>query len=100
VKDRFRRECGTGVGIENSELTISPDGKNGYLLIPFFDANLERAEVQIYDRNPATGSLVQKQGKAGCIAEGRRKGCAQGRGLRSGDGIAISPDGRNVYAST
>jgi DNA-binding beta-propeller fold protein YncE len=100
VKDRFGRECGTGVGIENSELAISPDGNNAYLLIPFFDSEGERAEIQIYDRNPATGSLVQKQGTAGCIAEGKRKGCAQARGLRFGDAIEISPDGRNVYALT
>lgn len=100
LQDRFGRECGTGVAIENSELAISPDGENGYLLIPFFDANLQRAEVQTYDRNPSTGSLVQKQGTAGCIAQGRKTACMSGRGLRAGEGIVISPDGRNVYAAT
>jgi DNA-binding beta-propeller fold protein YncE len=44
--------------------------------------------------------MVQKQGTAGCTAQGRRKGCVQGRALRSGYDIAISPDGRNIYAST
>jgi hypothetical protein len=100
VKDRFGRECGTGVGVESSELAISPDGKNGYLLTPFVDANLQRAEVQTYDRNQSTGSLVQRLGTAGCIARGKRKGCAQGRALHYGYAIAISPDGRNVYATT
>jgi Uncharacterized conserved protein len=98
IKDRFGRECGIGVSIENSELAISSDGKNGYLTIPFADTKGERGEVWSFDRNPATGSLVQKRGTAGCIAQGRMKGCARGRALRVPFGIAISPDGRNVYA--
>lgn len=100
VKDRGGHLCRPGVGVENSELAISPDGKNGYLIIPFFDAEGERAALWVYDRNPATGSLVQKQGTAGCIARGREKGCARGRALHTGFEIAISPDGRNVYATT
>jgi hypothetical protein len=100
VEYRYGHECGAGVGVENSQLAISPDGKNAYLLIPVFDASLERAEVLTFDRNPATGSLVQKRGTAGCVARGRRKGCARGRALGSGYEIATSPDGRNVYVST
>jgi hypothetical protein len=100
VKDRGGRLCRPGVGVENSELAISPDGNNGYLIIPFFDAEGKRAALWVYDRNPVTGSLVQKQGTAGCIARGRKKGCARGRALQTGFEIAISPDGRNVYATT
>jgi DNA-binding beta-propeller fold protein YncE len=89
------------VGIGNGELAISPDGKNGYLINSFYDdTEREGGDVWIYDRNPATGSLVQKQGTAGCIAQGRLKGCVRGRALRSGHSVAISPDGRNLYAST
>jgi hypothetical protein len=101
VKDQLGpRECGIGITIENSELAISPDGKNGYLLIPLLDVEGERGAVRVYDRDPSSGSLVQKQGTPGCIAQGRMKGCVPGRALRFGFEIAISPDGRNVYAST
>jgi DNA-binding beta-propeller fold protein YncE len=100
VKDYFGRECEIGISTENNGLAISPDGKNGYFLIPFFDPEGDRGAVWVFDRNPSTGSMAQKEGTAGCVAEGKRKGCAQARGLRFGDGIAISPDGRNVYAST
>lgn len=100
VTGQSGRDCGIGVAIENDELAISPDGKNGYLIIRFFGPDLERGGVYTYDRNPTTGSLVQKQGTAGCIAQGRRKGCVGGRALRDGSDIVASPDGRNVYAAT
>lgn len=100
VKYRIGRECGIGVAIENSERTISPDGKSAYRIIRFVDPEGEHGGILSFDRNPTTGSLVQKQGTAGCIDPDRRKGCAPARGLRFGSDIVISPDGRNVYAST
>src|ERR1700712_5213394 len=99
VKDRANSDCSTGAGIENSEFAISPDGRTGYRLLPFFDYGGERAAIWIYDRNPATGSLRQRPGTAGCIVRGSRTGCASARALSYGYEIAISPDGRNVYAS-
>ena len=99
IKDRFGHSCGGGLSIENDEFVISPDGQNAYRAIPYFGAN-ERSVFWIYDRDPATGSLVEKQGTAGCISEGRRKGCVRGRAVSFGYNIVVSPDGRNLYAST
>ena len=99
IKTRFGRECETGITVENSELAISPDGKNGYLTTVFYDNSGEDG-IWSFDRNPATGLLVQKRGTAGCVAQARLKGCARGRGLYSPSQIAVSPDGLNVYAST
>ena len=99
IKDRFGHSCGGALSIENDEFVISPDRQNAYRAIPYFGAN-ERSVIWIYDRNPATGSLVQKQGTAGCITEGRRKDCVGGRALSFGHNLVVSPDGRNVYAST
>jgi hypothetical protein len=99
IEDRFGHSCGGALSVENDEFVISPDGLSAYRAIPYFGAN-ERSVFWIYDRDPATGSLVQKQGTAGCISDGRRKGCVRGRALSFGYNIVVSPDGRNVYAST
>lgn len=95
---RFVRDCGVGITTENRELAISPDGKNAYFTTEFYDNSGEEG-IWIFDRNPATGSLVQKQGVLGCVAQARLKGCAQGSGLYDPLEIVVSPDGRNVYAS-
>lgn len=50
-------------------------------------------------RDRQRGDLAQPAGAAGCIVQGGGEGCAAGRGLRSVAGIAMSPDGRNVYAA-
>lgn len=45
--------------------------------------------------------LVQLAGRAGCVSDTGGKGrCANGRGLSDAGSIAVSPDGRNVYAAS
>jgi DNA-binding beta-propeller fold protein YncE len=46
----------------------------------------------------ADGALTQPGGERGCISEAAREGCTAGRALDAVAGIAVSPDGRNVYA--
>lgn len=99
VEDRFGRSCGGALSIENNDFAISPDGRTAYRAVPYLDAN-ELSALWVYDRNPVTGSLAQKRGTAGCISEGRRKGCVRGRALSFGYDLVVSPDGRNVYAAT
>jgi DNA-binding beta-propeller fold protein YncE len=43
--------------------------------------------------------LTQKQGTAGCLVWLRAVGCSFGRALRAPEGLAISPDGANVYVA-
>ena len=43
--------------------------------------------------------LAQKQGTAGCLIWLRAAGCSFGRALRAPEGLAISPDGDNVYVA-
>ena len=61
-------------------------------------------------RDPATGEIAQAAGPAGCISGFRGNGCARARGssaraagrsapLPGLAGVAVSPDGRNVYAA-
>ena len=54
--------------------------------------------IAILRRNRATGVLSQTPGSAGCISQGGGGGrCIAGRALDEVWGVAVSPDGRNVY---
>src|SRR5436190_23765687 len=47
------------------------------------------------------GSLTQPPDTAGCISEDGSGPCIDGHGLPGGvDAVAVSPDGRSVYATT
>jgi DNA-binding beta-propeller fold protein YncE len=73
---------------EPADIAISPDGKNLYMAA-------YGNGVALFDRDTRTGALTQKRGKAGCIST--IEGCATARALEGARGIAVSPDGRNVY---
>jgi sugar lactone lactonase YvrE len=76
------------------DLAISPDGKNIYA--NSFD---EGAVVEL-QRNESTGALTQLAGPNECVmTESTKEGCSLGRGIAGALGVAISPDGDNLYAS-
>ena len=52
------------------------------------------------DRNTTTGALTQPAGTAGCISETGAGPCADGHGLDGPLGVAVSPDGKSVYAAS
>ena len=100
-KDRSGGGCDRSPIGESPDLIFSADGRNAYLLLSVLPEAPERSGIWIYDRDPTTGSLVQKPGTAGCISEGRVSGCRPERALRDGvNGITVSSDGRNLYAAT
>ncbi len=88
--------CADVTGISDPHaVVISPDGANAY------SASFSDDSIAIFDRNPATGALAQKGGAAGCITETGSGGtCADGRGLNGAISVAVSPDGRSVYATS
>ncbi|HZU59961.1 MAG TPA: beta-propeller fold lactonase family protein, partial [Solirubrobacteraceae bacterium] len=63
-------------------------------------ASVDSGAVAIFQRNSTTGALHQLAGRAGCVSEGGKEGCARGRGLVGAFSIAISPDGRNLYVAS
>lgn len=73
---------------------VSPDGKHLYT-----EAWEPRAAIQIFDRDPATGALTAKPGVEGCWQNTGAGGTCQVLGLTKPSGIAISPDGKNLYVS-
>src|SRR5262249_35866532 len=74
---------------------VSRDGKSAYV------ASSNGLAVLGFDRDPATGTLTQKAGQAGCTSEtGNGGACAHGFSLVSPVDLAESPDGKDVYVPT
>jgi DNA-binding beta-propeller fold protein YncE len=75
------------------DLAISPDGRNVYT------ASASSDGIAALRRDRATGALTQAEDRSGCISQGARpRRCLPGRALDEVWGLAVSPDGRNVYA--
>ncbi|HEX3734467.1 MAG TPA: hypothetical protein VHU86_04860 [Solirubrobacterales bacterium] len=85
--------CGSGRALLGADVVVvSPDGKNVYVGSFFGNA------VAVFDRDATTGALAQPSDSSGCLVETPVSGCTTGIALNAIEGLAISPDGRNVYA--
>jgi DNA-binding beta-propeller fold protein YncE len=86
--------CAVGKALGGpSDLAISRDGRFVYVAASIADA------VAILHRDPATGVLEQRLDRRGCISQSGGGGlCMRGRGLDEVWGLALSPDGSNLYA--
>ena len=74
------------------DLAITRDGRNVYTASSVGDA------IAILQRDRTTGVLSQEPGRVGCISQSGGGGrCTRGRALDEVWGVALSPDGRNVY---
>jgi DNA-binding beta-propeller fold protein YncE len=73
-------------------IAVSPDGHNVYV------AAHDSGAVVVFARNPATGALTS----AGCIGDtvNGPPSCNSADGLFGAAGIAVSPDGHNVYVAS
>jgi DNA-binding beta-propeller fold protein YncE len=89
--------CTDGFGLDGAkDLVVSPDGRDVYVIADDSDA------VTAFTREGVSGVLTQKAGATGCIAEapaGATAACFDGRALVNPSGIAISPDGRDLYVT-
>jgi DNA-binding beta-propeller fold protein YncE len=75
-------------------VALSPDGRNLYVAAAGSDA------IAVFARNARTGRLTQPRGAAGCIAAQGADGCATALAFDGPNSVAVSPDGRNVYATS
>jgi DNA-binding beta-propeller fold protein YncE len=75
-------------------VAISADGRSVYVASSKSDA------IAVFRRNARTGKLRQRPGAAGCIAARGASGCATARGLNGPNSVAVSADGKNVYATS
>jgi DNA-binding beta-propeller fold protein YncE len=91
---RVRALRGPAPFLGSHALAISPDGRNVYV------ASSRSHAIAIFARDARTGELRQRSGAAGCIARTGAGGCARAVGLLVPNSVAVSPDGRNVYATS
>ena len=93
ISDTGAGRCRDGTALDGaSSVTISPDGKSGYVTSSLSGA------VAVFDRT-SNGRLVQKPGRGGCISEGGAGPCIKGRMLNSAQSVAVSPDGLSAYVA-
>ena len=78
---------------------MSPDGTNVYVTTTFV-ASSGSGGLAVFARDLGTGALSQLEGEAGCVDNNGEDGCARGRAVEAARGVALSPDGRNVYMTS
>jgi DNA-binding beta-propeller fold protein YncE len=85
---------GPGPFMGSRAIAVSPDGKNVYV------ASSKSNAIAIFSRDLKTGELTQASGSGGCIAVKGANGCAKAIGLGGPNSVAISSNGRTLYATS
>jgi IPT/TIG domain len=88
-------EAATGV-VNAIGVIVSPNSKNVYVAA---GAKSGTGDIAVFERSTSTGVLTQLPGNEGCIGEGV-EGCDHGVALKSTEALAITPSGKNVYATS
>jgi DNA-binding beta-propeller fold protein YncE len=84
--------CADGRALDApGSVAVSSDAKSVYV------ASLNNG-VARFNRDTTTGALSQPAGTAGCINEDGSGPCADGHGLANPLSVAVSSDGKSVYA--
>jgi DNA-binding beta-propeller fold protein YncE len=83
------------------DVAVSPDGENAYV------TSIDRDAIVVFDRDATTGALTQKPSITGCVTSNPGfsgpDSCnlvAPAEILDGAHGVAVSPDGANVYVAS
>ena len=85
---------GAGPFMGSRAIAVSADGRNVYVASSRSDA------IAIFVRNQRTGALIQLSGRRGCVSAKGKGGCARAVGLDGPNSVALSPEGRFLYATS
>ncbi len=86
--------CTEGKQLDGANaVAIAPDDEDAYVTSLFSNS------VTAFTRSTSSGNLAQKEGTSACLVWLRSVGCSFGRALSSPEGLALSPDGANVYTA-
>jgi fibronectin-binding autotransporter adhesin len=89
----FAVGCSLGRELSAPEgLAVSPDGASVYA------AAFKSGAIDVFNRS-ATGALMQKPRRAGCLTTDAARDCTPARALRQVSSIAVSRDGRHLYSA-
>lgn len=80
------------------DLAMAPDGRNLYVLTHGSEPANDGGVVTL--RRFANGTISQPKGKAGCITQQARAGCAEGESMDHGRRMAMSRDGTSLYVTS
>jgi len=83
--------CTSAPGLESARaVAITADGHNLYVG--------GGTSIAVFQRDAKTGALTQLAGILGCVSSSGGAGCGHALGLSGVAQIALSPDGRHLYA--
>jgi DNA-binding beta-propeller fold protein YncE len=88
--------CTDGYGLVNpTAIAISPDGRNAYVTLA-----KQQNGLAVFARDTQTGALTQTACFISVEAPPHGAPCQATPGLFDANGVAVSPDGRNVYVTS
>ena len=86
--------CTAGVQLAGADaVAVSPNGASVYV------TSLGSNSVTAFTRTTNTGQLTQLSGTSACVINLLAVDCSLGRKLSSPEGLALSPDGANLYVT-
>lgn len=87
--------CATAIALGAPEgMAISANGANVYV------AGATSSSIAVLQRDAATGALAQATDGSGCVVDAPLTGCATGFQLNGANALALSPNGKDLYATS